>query len=188
MPLLVTHMLDNQSIIATVKQWLEKIVIGLELCPFAKKTFDSDKIRYAVSDSTDVESLMLVLHDELKLLEENPSIETTLVIIHQQLDGFESFNQVLDFVDNLLEQYDWIGVFQVASFHPQYQFSGTDIDDRENWTNRSPYPILHLLRESSLEQAIEKYPNVDDIPQRNIKTLNTLSDQQFAQIFLTNHA
>ena len=179
-------MLDNQPIIAAVKHWLEKAVIGLELCPFAKKTFDSNQIRYRVSDSTDIETLLLELHDELKLLDESPSTETSLVIVHGQLDDFKLFNQALDNVDDLLEQYGWDGIYQVASFHPKYQFADTEVDDYENWTNRSPYPILHLLRESSLEQAIEKYPGIDEIPQRNIKKMNALSDQQFTQIFLTN--
>ena len=180
-------MLDNHAIIARVKHWLKNIVIGLELCPFAKKPFDSQQIRYAVSDSVDIESLLGELHDELKFLDENPTTETTLVIIHQQLGDFESFNQVLNYVDNLLEQYDWIGIYQFASFHPQYQFADTEINDRENWTNRSPYPILHLLRESSLEQAIKKYPAIDGIPQRNIDNINQLSEEEFSQIFLTNH-
>jgi hypothetical protein len=175
-------MSDSVSIITSVKNWLEQTVIGLQLCPFAKSVLDADKIRYTVSDTEDSETLMLKLHEEFKHLDDTPEIETTLVIIHQQLSDFESFNQTLDYVDDMLEQYGWSGVFQVASFHPQYQFADTHIDDRENWTNRSPYPIFHILRESSLELAIEKFPSIEDLPQENIKRMNALSNEVFTQV------
>jgi hypothetical protein len=181
-------MSDSTSIISSVKNWLEKTVIGLELCPFAKSVFDANKIRYTISDIESTEALMLKLHEEFKLLDETPEIETTLVIISRQLNDFESFNQTLDFIDDMLEQYGWSGVFQVASFHPQYQFADTHIDDRENWTNRSPYPIFHILRESSLGLAIESFPLIDDLPQQNIKRMNALSAQVFSQVLLTSRA
>jgi len=170
------------SIVSSVKTWLQHTVIGLQLCPFAKSVFDADRIRYAVCDTEDTEALLLKLDEEFKRLDDSPEIETTLVIIHKQLSDFESFNQTLDTIDEMLEQHGWSGIFQVASFHPQYQFADTEIDDRENWTNRSPYPIFHILRESSLELAIEKFPSIDDLPQQNIKTMNTLSSQIFAQV------
>ncbi|MFT5597463.1 MAG: hypothetical protein ACI9V8_001906 [Urechidicola sp.] len=178
---------DRASIISSVKNWLKHTVIGLQLCPFAKSVFDADKIRYTVSDTEDTEALMLKLHEEFKWLDETPEIETTLVIVHQQLSDFELFNQTLDIIDDMLEQYGWSGVFQVASFHPQYQFADTQIDDRENWTNRSPYPIFHILRESSLELAIENFPTIDDLPQENIKRMNALSSQVFDQVMKASH-
>jgi len=181
-------MSDSTCIISSVKNWLGKTVIGLELCPFAKSVFDANKIRYSISDTESTESLMLKLHEEFKLLDETPEIETTLVIMSRQLNDFESFNQTLDFIDDMLNQYGWSGVFQVASFHPQYQFADTHIDDRENWTNRSPYPIFHILRESSLELAIESFPLIDDLPQQNIKRMNALSSQVFAQVLHTSRA
>ncbi len=144
-------MSDRTPIISSVKNWLKHTVIGLQLCPFAKSVFDADKISYTVSDTEDTEALMLQLHEEFKRLDDTPEIETTLVIVPQQLFDFESFNQTLDAIDDMLKQYGWAGVFQVASFHPMYQFADTQIDDRENWTNRSPYPIFQILRESSLE-------------------------------------
>jgi hypothetical protein len=179
-------MSDRASIITSVKKWLEHTVIGLQLCPFAKSVFEADKIRYTVSDTEDTEALMLKLHKEFKLLDDTPEIETTLVIIPRQLNDFESFNQTLDTIDDLLEQYSWSGVFQVASFHPQYQFADTHIDDRENWTNRAPYPIFHILRESSLELAIEQFPSIDDLPEENIKRMNALSSRVFAQVLQTS--
>jgi hypothetical protein len=177
-------MIENKPIIDSVKNWIEQAVIGLDLCPFAAKVFDTDQIRYAVSSSTRIDTLMLELHEEFNLLDNNPSIETTLVIIHQQLDDFDSYNQALDYVDDLLDKYGWTGVYQVASFHPQYQFADTDVNDRENWSNRSPYPILHLLRESSLEKAIQSFPESDAIPQANIAKMKALSEEMFAQIFV----
>jgi hypothetical protein len=181
-------MSDNETIITAVKQWLEKTVIGLQLCPFAKSVFDADKIRYTVSNSRDTEALMLELHDELKRLDDVPELETTLIIINQQLSDFEAFNQTLDYIDDMLDQYGWSGIFQVASFHPYYQFADTKIDDRENWTNRSPYPIFHILRESSLELAIESFPSIVDLPQENIKRMNGLSSQVFAQVLQVSQA
>jgi|TARA_B110000259_G_scaffold28096_1_gene29771 hypothetical protein len=181
-------MSDNETIITAVKQWLEKTVIGLQLCPFAKSVFDADKIRYTVSNSRDTEALMLELHDELKRLDDVPGLETTLIIINQQLSDFEAFNQTLDYIDDMLDQYGWSGIFQVASFHPYYQFADTKIDDRENWTNRSPYPIFHILRESSLELAIESFPSIVDLPQENIKRMNGLSSQVFAQVLQLSQA
>ena len=181
-------MSDNETIITAVKQWLEKTVIGLQLCPFAKSVFDADKIRYTVSNSRDTEALMLELHDELKRLDDVPGLETTLIIINQQLSDFEAFNQTLDYIDDMLDQYGWSGIFQVASFHPYYQFADTKIDDRENWTNRSPYPIFHILRESSLELAIESFPSIVDLPQENIKRMNGLSSQVFAQVLQVSRA
>ena len=181
-------MSDNETIITAVKQWLEKTVIGLQLCPFAKSVFDADKIRYTVSNSRDTEALMLELHDELKRLDDVPELETTLIIINQQLSDFEAFNQTLDYIDDMLDQYGWSGIFQVASFHPYYQFADTKIDDRENWTNRSPYPIFHILRESSLELAIESFPSIIDLPQENIKRMNGLSSQVFAQVLQLSQA
>jgi hypothetical protein len=175
-------MSDSTSIIFSVKNWLEHTVIGLQLCPFAKSVLDADKIRYTVSDTEHTEALMLKLYREFNLLEDTPEIETTLVIVPQQLFDFESFNQTLDTIDDMLEEYGWSGVFQVASFHPLYQFANTQIDDRENWTNRSPYPIFHILRESSLELAIENFPSIADLPQENIKRMNALSSQVFAQV------
>tara|TARA_B110000967_G_C18847371_1_gene542719 strand:- start:155 stop:700 length:546 start_codon:yes stop_codon:yes gene_type:complete len=181
-------MSDNETIITAVKQWLEKTVIGLQLCPFAKSVFDADKIRYTVSNSRDTEALMLELHDELKRLDDVPELETTLIIINQQLSDFEAFNQTLDYIDDMLDQYGWSGIFQVASFHPYYQFADTKIDDRENWTNRSPYPIFHILRESSLELAIKSFPSIVDLPQENIKRMNGLSSQVFAQVLQLSQA
>ena len=158
-------------------------MIGLDLCPFAKPVYEQEKIHYIISSSEQVDGLMFDLHAQLLWLRQYPEIETTLLIIPCQLADFSDFNQMLDQAEALLEAYDWAGEFQLASFHPQYQFAHTQIDDRENWSNRAPYPILHVLRESSLERAIKQYPEVTEIPERNIRNLRSLDDISFDAIF-----
>ncbi len=174
---------DEQKIIAEVVRWIEKAVIGLDLCPFAKPVYEQGQIYYIVSPSEQIDGLMFDLHAQLLRLRQHSEIETTLLIIPCQLADFTDFNQMLDAAEALLKAYDCVGEFQLASFHPQYQFAHTQIDDRENWSNRAPYPILHLLRESSLEQAIEHYPEVEEIPERNIRKLRSLDDVSFKAIF-----
>jgi hypothetical protein len=126
---------------------------------------------------------MLELHQEIVRLTNKPEIETSLLIIPRQLQDFTDFNAMLDQVDALIEGYQWIGEFQIASFHPYYQFANTKINDRENWSNRSPYPILHILREASVEQAISYYPEVTKIPAGNSRKLRALDDISFDRIF-----
>jgi len=174
---------DERKVIAAVARWIEAAVIGLNLCPFAKSVYEQGQIHYVVSQSEQVDHLMFELHQQVLWLQQHPEIETTLLIIPCQLADFSSFNQMLDQAEALLEAYDWVGEFQLASFHPQYQFANTQIDDRENWSNRAPYPILHVLRESSLEQAIEHYPGAAEIPERNIRKLRSLDDILFDAIF-----
>ena len=174
---------EDQKIIVEVARWIEKAVIGLNLCPFARSVYEQGRIRYAVSQSEQVDSLMLELHQEILWLQQNSEFDTSLLIIPRQLGNFTDFNQTLDQAEALLDAYNWVGEFQLASFHPQYQFANTQVDDRENWSNRSPYPILHVLRESSVEQAIEHYPQVEMVPAENIRKLISLDDALFNQIF-----
>jgi len=164
-------------------RWIEQAVIGLELCPFAKAVYQKRQIRYSISHSEQIEELMFDLHQEILCLQQSPDIDTGLLIIPFQLGEFIDFNQMLDQADALMNVYHWSGAFQLASFHPLYQFSGTQLEDRENWSNRSPYPILHLLRETSVEQAISRYPGVSGIPERNIEKLGLLEDDEFDRIF-----
>lgn len=175
--------LKNQKIIEDISFWLENAVIGLGLCPFAKPVWQAQKIRFVVSSSHNEESLLLDLADECLYLEQHESVETTLLIIPDCLQNFDDFNQFLDMSDALLGQFDRGDQFQIASFHPQYQFSGTNPDDRENWTNRSPYPVLHLLREDSLTAAVENHPSTELIPTVNIEKLNSLDECEFQRIF-----
>jgi hypothetical protein len=167
---------DHALILSRTQNWLEKAVIGLNLCPFAKAVHVKKQIRYAVSNACDVNALHAELLKEIELLlEANPDkIETTLLIHPHVLNDFLDFNDFLDVADALLVELNADGILQVASFHPQFQFFGTQAEDIENYTNRSPYPILHLLRESSVEQAVDSYPDTDEIYEKNIATLQRL--------------
>lgn len=167
-------MLDNEKIVASVRQWIETLVVGLNLCPFAKRELIKNRVRFSVSDALSEEDLLMALQTELELLTNDSSIETTVLIHPAVLQDFFDYNQFLSLADRLLLQMELDGVYQVASFHPNYQFGGSNAEDAENYTNRSPYPLLHLLREDSLEQAIADYPDVDDIPVRNIALMKSM--------------
>lgn len=175
----------NETVIEQTRQWLEQVVIGLNLCPFARKPLMSNQVRFVVSDSRNVETLLGDLMEELQRLDRTPAteIDTTLLIIPEQLEDFLDFNDVLDLADALLEQQGWSGTYQIASFHPRYQFAGTEEDERSNYTNRAPYPILHLLREASLDQGLANFPDPEAIPERNIDTLEGLSEAQWLALF-----
>jgi len=174
---------SSQNIINNVNHWLEAAVIGLGLCPFAKPVWQQQKIHFAVSVAKSDEALLMDLYDEFIRLDKNALIETTLLIIPDHLNDFAAFNEFQTLAESLLDQYNWTGILQIASFHPQYQFADTSPDDRENSTNRSPYPILHLLREHSLSQAIASHPAPETIPTANIERLNSLDNATFERIF-----
>jgi hypothetical protein len=169
----VSTMTETEIVNAT-RKWVEDVVVGYNLCPFAKKELVRDRVRFVVSDAADEDTLLQALHSELQRLDEEPEVETTVLIHPGVLQDFEAYNEFLDGADGLLAYLDMEGVYQIASFHPAYQFAGTDPESAENYTNRSPYPMLHLLREASLEAAIESHPDVDGIPGRNIKLTEEL--------------
>lgn len=166
--------LHDETIVQAVRQWVETLVVDLNLCPFAKLELVRDRVRFATTAAATEGQLLAALEAELALLDADPAIETTLLIHPDVLRDFHDYNQFLDDVDALLEALGLEGVYQVASFHPDYQFGGTEPEDAENYTNRSPYPLLHLLREASLEQAIKRYPGVEQIPAKNIALMNHL--------------
>jgi uncharacterized protein len=168
--------LDERSVIALTRSWIEKAVIGLNLCPFAKPIFASDLIRYCVSGAQSTDALRVELVSELNTLRavDASAVETTLLIHPRVLGDFAEYNAFLDEADAAVAELGLTGVLQVASFHPRYQFSGTDPDDIENYTNRSPYPMLHLLRESSIERAVAAMSDPAEIYERNIETMRRL--------------
>lgn len=157
--------------IAPVRAWLETVVIALNLCPFARRAFVQQRVRFTVSAAADEAALLKALQDELLRLHDDRSVETTLLIHPHVLQGFYAYNQFLDLADELLNAMALDGVYQIASFHPDYQFVGTEPGDVENYSNRSPYPLLHLLREDSLDRAIADYPDTAKIPERNVALL-----------------
>jgi len=162
--------------IAATRLWLERIVIGLNLCPFAKAVYVKDQVRIVLSDATTPEALVEELAEELVRLRDTPAeqIDTTLIVHPQVLTDFLDYNDFLDNADAAIEALDLQGILQVASFHPQYQFDGVAPDDASNYTNRAPYPILHLLREDSVAMAVAAYPDPDVIVERNIATLDRI--------------
>lgn len=168
------------AVVAQVTDWLEKAVIGLNLCPFAKAVHVQKQIRYIVSEAQTEEELIVDLQTELEILKTTPTsvIDTTLLIHPKVLADFLDYNDFLDIADQTIEAAGLADDIQIASFHPRYQFAGTGPDDIENYTNRAPYPILQLLRESSVEVAIDHYEaangDVDQIFEKNIRSLNKL--------------
>lgn len=169
----------SEDPIAATRLWLERIVIGLNLCPFAKAVYVKEQVRYVLSDATTPEALVEQLAEELVLLRDaSPEqIDTTLIIHPDVLTDFLDYNDFLDNADAAIEALDLQGILQVASFHPQYQFEGVAADDASNYTNRAPYPILHLLREDSVARAVDAFPDPDVIVERNIQTLDRIGGQ-----------
>ena len=167
---------SNEAIIAATQLWLERAVIGLNLCPFAKAVHVKKQIRYVVSSATTPEELLKDLINELELLAETSAekIDTRLLIHPDVLTDFLDYNDFLDVADETLEELDLDGELQVASMHPHYQFEGTQPGDIENYTNRSPYPTLHLLRESSVDKAVAAFPEADQIFEKNVETMKKL--------------
>lgn len=167
---------DDEQIIAATRNWLDKAVIGLNLCPFAKAVQVKQQVRYVVSSATTPEALVEQLMDELQHLSDtDPEVTDTTLLIHPFVLGdFLDYNEFLDVADAVVEDMQLDGEIQVASFHPLYQFADTDINDIGNFTNRAPYPILHLLREQSIERAVEAFPEASEIFDKNIETMNKL--------------
>ncbi len=174
----LARMENDEEIILAVRQWVETFVVGMNLCPFAKRELVKNRVRFVTTAATTAEQLLQVLQTELELLNADPSVETTLLIHPAVLQDFYDFNDFLGCADILLLDMELEGIYQVASFHPDYQFVGTRPGDAENYTNRAPYPVLHLLREESLERVIADYPDVDDIPERNIELMNSLGQDK----------
>jgi hypothetical protein len=170
--------------IAETRAWVRRAVIGLNLCPFARAVDVKDQIRYVFSDATDPETLLATLVVELqRLADTDPEIVDTTMLIHPRvLADFEDFNDFLELADAAVEDLDLDGVLQVASFHPQFQFADTGIDDVTNATNRSPYPTLHLLREDSVDRAVAAFPEAGAIFERNMATLEKLGPQGWAAV------
>ncbi|HEY0490219.1 MAG TPA: DUF1415 domain-containing protein [Telluria sp.] len=168
--------MTNEDPIAVTRRWLERAVIGLNLCPFAKAVTVKQQVRFVLSEATTPDALLEELGAELMRLQQaDPEeLDTTLIIHPQVLGDFLDYNDFLELADALVAELDLEGELQVASFHPEYQFAGTDPDDVGNCTNRSPYPTLHLLREASVERAVAAYPDPDVIVDRNIETLQKL--------------
>ncbi len=167
---------DTQPILDDTRRWLERAIIGLNLCPFAKAVHVKQQIRYVISAATaadaaegDLEMALLELNDA-----DPADVDTTLLIFPQAFADFLDFNDFIHQADALVDMMGFRGKYQLASFHPQYQFAGTGADDIENYTNRAPYPILHLIREASIERAVAAFPDASVIFERNMETMRRI--------------
>lgn len=168
-----------------VKQWLRDVVIGLNLCPFARKPERDGLVSIVVSENADDIKLLEEIERELLRLDQNaPSqLETTLVAVPNALQDFGDYNQFIAWVEALIKRGGWEGVYQVATFHPDYCFAGAMPDDPENLTNRAPYPIFHLIREASMEAVLARYPDPESIPENNIARVTALSNEDKRRLF-----
>ncbi|PCH59403.1 MAG: hypothetical protein COC19_07110 [SAR86 cluster bacterium] len=167
--------MDKDGIFEAVKFWVSSVVVNLNLCPFASYEIDRDSVRFYVSEASSQEQLLEQLQLEFKHLDEDGTIATTLLIHPHVLQDFYDYNEFLGLAEALINDLNLQGVYQIASFHPQYQFADSEANDASNFTNRSPYPMLHILREESLQWAVENYPeDTAEIPQHNIDLLESI--------------
>ena len=175
----------DEEIIAATRRWLERSVIGLNLCPFAEGAYRGGRVRMRVSDSRSASGLLAELRSELTELHAADPLqcETTLLIHPWVLADFIEYNDFLDVCEAAILELGLEGELQVASFHPRYRFEGTSPADIENYTNRSPYPMLHLLREASIERAIAAMPDIEEIYRRNIRTLRGLGHEGWRRLW-----
>ncbi|MEZ9082039.1 DUF1415 domain-containing protein [Vibrio harveyi] len=176
---------DINAITEQVNQWLNDVVIGLNLCPFAAKPQRNKQIKIFVSEASQEEVLLEdILLQLIELSNTEPEkLETTLVVVPNMLQDFWDYNFFIDWVEGLIKQQDWEGIFQVATFHPDYCFGGAEPEDDENLTNRSPYPVFHLIREESMEKVLKHYPDPESIPDTNIARVSALSEEERKKLF-----
>ncbi|WMX16874.1 DUF1415 domain-containing protein [Aureispira sp. CCB-E] len=174
----------EEEIVQQTKNWVAKVVVGLNFCPFAKREVLRDSIRYHVSNKDSLEEVLEELVRELNYLDKNVTTETTLLIYPKLFEDFESYLDLVDMGQSFLDQLNYEGIYQLASFHPQYQFGGTTLDDASNYTNRSPYPTLHIIREESIERALEHYEAPEEIPERNIQVAEEMGAKVLQQLLL----
>jgi hypothetical protein len=167
-------LMDNKLFIQQTKKWIKDVVIGLNFCPFANKEYKNDTIRYQVSSSKDMNEVMMQLFEECVFLDLNEETSTTLLILSEGFQDFEEYLFLVDLCEKLLRKQKYEGVYQIATFHPEYVFEGEDPLDPANFTNRSIYPMLHLLREEQLEDAIDNFPDTELIPEKNIEVARKL--------------
>jgi len=178
---------STQHVIQQTKNWVKEIVIGLNLCPFAARPFNDNTIDYIVASTQDekpaIEQHLHQLADCFSKLDNSAEIDTCLLIFPETYDQFDDYLELLDLSNLLLDDLHYSGIYQLASFHPEYLFDDTQEDDASNFTNRSPYPMLHIIREIDLEKAIANYPDVEAIPENNIKKLQEIGFEEMQNRF-----
>ena len=170
---------ESQNLIPSVKYWLEKTIIGYDFCPFAKKEFVKNSIHYETVDESNSEEQLLSLTHELTRLDQQGDIATTLILLPKGLESFFDYLDFIDIANELLVELGYEGIYQLASFHPDYCFADVQQDDPSNYTNRSPVPIVHILREEQLEKILAIYPEPENIPNKNIQLTHKLGAKVF---------
>jgi len=176
----------DEQVLQQICHWLEKAVIGLNLCPFAKAAYVKNQVRLVVSHARHADDLLEELDLELALLVASPAeeIETTLLIHPTLFEDFLDFNDFMEIAEGVVDEHELEGVIQLASFHPKFQFDGTELDDIGNYTNRAPFAMLHLLREESIDRAVQAFPRSEAIFEENIKTLEKLGHSGWTELGL----
>jgi len=176
----------NDGAIIVTQRWVDRVVVGHNLCPFARRELEADSVRYVVCEGREQADVLSALSAEFTRLNNEPAIETTLLILPNALADFMVFNELLGDCEELLTAMQLNGIYQIASFHPHYQFAGTAPADAENYSNRSPYPMLHILREDSVSRAVDSYPDIDAVPARNIELLRRLGREELHRQWLSS--
>ena len=174
----------DEYIIQHTQNWIRSFIIGLNICPFAKREVERGSLRIEVCDIKKTAAILEKLMTEVQLLDNDPVIATTLLILPSLTDDFFKYLDFVELAEALLYEQGYEGVYQLASFHPQYCFEGVDFDDASNYTNRSPYPILHILAEESVEKAIAFYGDTEKIPEANIKAMHRLGVEEIRRILV----
>ena len=172
----------EQVIIKHTKQWLEQVIIALNFCPFAKKEWLNNTIYYHVSQESKLKKALVELIQQCHYLQEHPELETSLIIYPQDFKDFNRYLELFDYANELLVEQGFEGIFQLASFHPDYCFADSDFDDAANFTNRSPYATIHIIREASLEKVLALYKNPEQIPDNNIALARAKGSEFFAHL------
>lgn len=177
---------DKNEVLAT-KEWLDEIIIGLNICPFAKKEFVNNTIHYHLSKTDQVKAALHEFIEQCRYLQAHDELETTLIIYSSGFRGFERYLDLIEYANDLLVDSGFEGIFQIASMHPEYCFDGEDYDDASNFTNRSPYPILHIIREASMSRVLAVYNEPEKIPENNIKLAHEKGANFFQQVLSRIH-
>ncbi len=175
-------MTQASQIIAATRRWIETVIVKYNFCPFARKELERHSIRYSISDSVSFKAITAMVLEECIHLDNNPDTATTLLIIPEGCDDFECYLDLVDSIQSKIIDRRYEGIYQLASFHPQYCFADSDEEDAANYTNRAPYPTIHLIREADITQALADYPQPEQIPEKNIALTRRKGKQQMAAL------
>lgn len=178
---------SENNVVSATKQWLDEIIIGLNICPFAKKEFVNKTIHYHLSSTEQVKAALHELIEQCQYLQQHDELETTLIIYENGFRHFERYLDLLDLANDLLIASGFEGVFQLASMHPEYCFADADFDDASNFTNRSPYPIIHIIREASMAKVLSVYKEPEKIPENNIALAEQKGTKYFKNVLQRIH-